>query len=1399
MAVRWTEDQSKAIELRNRDLLVSAAAGSGKTAVLAERIAREAADPEHPLSMDRILVVTFTKAAASEMKERVTKALAEKLAENPESAVLRRQLTLVREAKITTIDSFCLSVLKEQYAKIGLDPSFRIADEGEIRLIREDVLQDLIERKLREKDEDFLWFFECCNPGKDDTRAQNLVLGLSSLAEANPRPEDWLVSCRKIYQITEPKDLLSSEFVQKYCDEISLLLREYGETEERLAETARQKSAALKAKEAGGAQTENPSGGKTGKAGKAKKTKASPSEKMADLADILQFEARQMQSASEARGFEALSASLKSIAYQRKPAVNKDEEGHSEADTLWGERNAIKKMVDKERDGIFGTDPEELLRRHRLAAKIALPLIDLTLEYLSAFQSEKRRRRILDFSDVEHLALQIFSEKKNGKEVPTETAGEYADRFDEIMIDEYQDSNRIQELILSSISGDRKGRPNRFMVGDVKQSIYRFRLARPELFTEKYSQYTLEDSDHQKVGLSRNFRSRGEILTAVNYLFYCAMHSELGGIEYTEDQALYQGAVYPEAQAGQEGRAGGPVRLILMDPGSAPERSEKDAEEEDSADPELSGNWGASRGSADTAGGPDERQVVSAKAGEETDGTAEDGEASAKNGSASHTGRRTARELEAALAAREILKMTDPDSGTLVKGSDGSLRPARYGDIVILLRAMNGWADNYVSVLREYGIPAAADSGTGYFSSREVKTTISMLKIISNPVQDIPLAAVLRSPVGGFSSEELAKIHLAAPKDNEDGLYGELKAYAAAGGNASAGKDTDSPEAGLAQKTAEFLAKLDHFREEAGVLPLHEFLDRLLTETGYAEYAASLPGSERRTANLAMLMKRAEEFESTSYSGLFEFVRYLERLNRYNIDFPEASAAGTENIVHVMSIHKSKGLEFPIVILAGAGKKFNRQDSRASVILHPDYGVAANAVDCGRRTKAPGLMKQLLARDLELQNLGEELRVLYVAMTRAKEQLVITGTVRNLWDWIRKTLIESDPASRRLSFRELSGASSYLDWILAAFAKNRCSSDLWTAAAAGQPEPGELFSVNAGFAIETVDAGELETSDQARSLDREYLSREIIRAVSAPEKDGEGDTAASRLSEDSHYDDMYRLPSSVSVSEIKMEHIEAMREDELILLDPKNISGTLPEDGKTRDINAIAKTGDAAQAGNPAEILPPRPAFMRPAEPLSGARRGTVYHYLLQHLKPESGRPLDEQARKLVSRGLITEQEFSAVRLDDLEIFYRSDLGQRSRRAAQAGTLHTEYPFCLGLRAGEIFEGRYREGGPDNLRIDPDALVEIHGIIDAWFTENGRIILYDYKTDHIGGDGWEEELTERYRVQLELYARALQAMTGRPVSEIYLYSIPGRKALPVPVPESFPGAEGSSSESRRRE
>ncbi len=1248
MAVMWTKEQKQVIDLRNRSLLVSAAAGSGKTAVLVERIVSMISEGEHPLDVDQLLVVTFTNAAAAQMRERVQRAIEARLETDPENRHLKRQQTLIHQAKITTIDSFCLSVLREQFHQIDLDPGFRIGDEGELRLLREDVLKVLVEEKYREADPAFIRFWEAYNPGRDDNRASGLILSLYEFTMANPRPKTWLKECRKAYEAQTTEELSASGWMQGVCRRAILCIRE-------LTELCRRIWLAF-----------------------------SEEDGMESFEDVVHGELMQLERACEASGYEEIRKALAGITFGRKPRKKKtDSFDEDKANRLWEQRGKVKDELEALYKGSFSEELKEVLYLHQLAGEHAKVLADLTEDFLDAYRAAKAKRNLVDFHDLEHMALDILSEETEDGEVPTDAAKEYAARFEEIMIDEYQDSNYVQELILTSISREREGQPNCFMVGDVKQSIYRFRLARPELFMQKYASYTAEESAHQKIELHQNFRSRADVLEAVNYFFYQIMHSSLGNVEYNKEAALYPGMEYEPS----EQDTGGPVKLLLLDTEQAIDPDDEDAE----------------------------------------DGESEQSEEDI---------RYNVREWEAVMIAEEIRKLTDKEHGKQIWDAElQAYRTAEYRDITILLRTISGWAEDFLPVLASRGIPAAAESGTGYFSAIEVQTVINLLQIINNPIQDIPLTGVMHSPIGGFGNEELAKLKLGVQTDGTDGLYGVLRSYTEL-----------YPDEMLSKKVQRFLERLSAYRRRASYLPLHELVSYVMEDSGYYDYVCAMPGGERRRANLDMLLEKAERFEATSYQGVFQFVRYLEKLRTYSVDYPEAGDNSTVNAVRIMSIHKSKGLEFPIVIAAGLGKRFNQQDARQSVILHPDYGIGADAIDVETRTTAPTLMKKSLARELILDNLGEELRVLYVAMTRAKEVLILSGARKSMFEWLDRELSGLNSESRELSWLELSSAQCYLDWIVPAMAKHNCFDAIYKRFDMNVPFMSPWYKNSAKLQAELVMTGQLGTIETARRLDAAWYRNQLEEleqhGVSEESKD-DSQMIKDRFSYDYCYDDMYRLRASLSVSEIKKESMQE-REEEIFL----------------------PKEQDSAESVTEHTL----PHFMSGEERLSGAQRGTLYHYLFEHLDPCASASIKEQIAQLEKKGILNEQQKSAVKLWDFTAFYETELGKRCIRARKNGTFHSETPFCLGVPASVM--------NPED-RVGKDSYVKIHGVIDAWFAEEDKLILYDYKTDRISGENWEEELSERYRVQLSFYRMALERMTGRRIDEIYLYSVTKRKAVPV--------------------
>lgn len=1219
MSVRWTEEQKKVIDVRNKNVLVSAAAGSGKTAVLVERILSLVCgegEDEKPLDVDRLLVVTFTKAAAAEMRERVGLALEKRLEADPENEHLQKQQTLIHSAQITTIDSFCQYVIRNYFHQIDLDPAFRIGDEGELKLLKGDVVQELLEEHYGAEDPEerarFTEFVEVYATGKSDVAIENLILQLYEFAVSYPYPKRWLAECMEPYRAQTEGDLERSPWMQFLMNYVN---RTFADLEQEIR-------------------------------------------RMLDIChlpggpymyeDAVQADLLQVQELLSCRGYENIRERLTDLSFARlstKKDPNVEEERKNQIKAF---RESMKKSLKDLKEKFFNLPLTGVLDVIQKAAPTTAVLLSLTAEFADRYQEKKRLKNLADFPDLEHLALEILvedvetGEDSRMKIVPTDAARELSARYAQIMIDEYQDSNLIQEIILNSVSRG-QGIPNVFMVGDVKQSIYRFRLARPELFMEKYHTYPQSDEAAEiRIDLHKNFRSRREVLEGTNDVFEKLMTEAVGGITYDSAAALYLGAEMPEPESGIN-----VSELLLLE-------KNKDSlpETEDTDQAEL-----------------------------------------------------TDRELEAHAAADCIRRVMA--EGKVWDREAGAFRSVRYGDIVILLRSLTGWGDVYARVLNAAGIPAHTESRTGYFTTIEIQTLLNLLRIVDNPRQDIPLAAVLKSMIGGFTDVELAKIKSAYPdvKFHEAcRKYAEKKKKENVKKQDAKGKDAECTiEVQIQEKLQTFFHNLRTYREHAEFLPIHELIEELLRITGYGDYLAAEPAGTQREANVRMLIERAIAFEKTSYRGLFHFVRYMEQLQSYKEDFGEAGILGeNENAVRIMTIHKSKGLEFPVVIVAGLGKSFNRQDIRSRVVIHPELGVGVDWVDAELRTRTASLPKRVLQKALDLEMLGEELRVLYVAFTRAKEKLILLGSAANLEEKMGKSL----------SFRTISTAGTYLDWVL----------------------PAVAGSGESPFEVKTVTLEGQTEEALIRQMEKEEQWEIFAHPEELPGTDEEyAKLLEKQLSDTYPWQEDITLQGKFSVSELK-------------------------KMGQTEEEDADTLLYPAE------EIVPYIPRFMSEKEPISGAARGTAYHRALECLNLRElyhSEKVKEGLARLVEEGRMTQEQADVVRPYDIYAFARTPLAKRMSAARAREEFHTEQPFVIRMPAREL-----------EIGCGSDEPVLIQGIIDAWFyekNENGEneIVVVDYKTDFVKDGG---ELLKKYKKQLDYYQLTLERLTGKRVKEKIIYS-----------------------------
>ena len=1275
MAVNWTSKQQEVIDSRNRNLLVSAAAGSGKTAVLVERIIQMISEGDRPLDIDQLLIMTFTNAAAAEMRERIGAAVEQKLKERPEDEHLWLQAALIPQAQITTIDSFCLNIIRSHYNSLDIDPAFRMGDEGELSLLRGDCMGEMLENCYDEADAEFARFVEHFGRGKSDRGIEDVILQAWQFSQSHPWPGEWLASCQKELEEESILEMEESPWMVFLMKDVARQMEEL-----------------------------------SGQLGEAVQVCLEENGPLAYepmlISDRSKIEA--IGRAAATGSFEALYNSLQNMSFGRLASIrSKDIDGDKKA-FVSACRDRVKKAVAKCRELYGQQSPEEVVESMRGTRTVIRELLRLTGMFDQAYRDAKRERNVLDFNDLEHLTLEVLYEREetgDGEETvsrrPSQVADELSRQYEEILVDEYQDSNYVQEALITGISRERSGHPNVFMVGDVKQSIYRFRLARPELFMDKYETYSRERGPRQMIELQQNFRSRESVLTSVNDVFYQIMTKNLGGITYTPETALYPGAKFeevsgktvldPEADAGKSGsreaapvslKAGTPTELLLVDTG------------------------------ADTLRQLDEDSLDY-----------------------------TAKELEARLIAGRIRQLVSEDQGILVwDKSRGGYRRARYGDMVILLRSMSGWSEVFVNVLMNEGIPAFAQTRTGYFNTVEVETILSLLSVVDNPMQDIPLAAVMRSPIVGMDDEEMAwmmAVYKRNSKKGQDrGVYGAWKLWLEEGWITVGLSGIPVKTAhSISFKSRRLSVLMERLRGEARHLPIHELLYRVYRESGYYDYVSAMPAGETRRANLDMLVEKAAAYESTSYKGLFHFVRYIEKLKKFDTDFGEASVAGEQdNTVRIMSIHKSKGLEFPVVFLAGLGKRFNKQDAYGQILLDADLGAAADFLDLELRVKAPTLKKQALKRRTELETMGEELRVLYVAMTRAKEKLIMTAADKSLENKLGKW--KDIPLSQgQLPYTILASANSCLDWLLMA-----------------QP---------------AIPASHMEMRQiQVKDLIGEEITRQIIRKMKKEDLlnlDGRRvyDAAfGTRLREVLEYEYPYEsdigLYAMVSVSELKKQS-QIGRTEDAIGTDSGNLEGIA-----LGELKALTGSRDMAGSG-PGESGEQKKTVS--AGPNRAALRGTAYHAVLEHIHFHEIHGLAEVkpvVDKLLEGGFLDQEAHDFINPKVIWNFLSSPLGKRMAKAQSEGRIHKEQQFIIGIPAREMGLG------------DSDELVLIQGIIDAYLEEEDGLVLIDYKTDHVPeGDPKQgaKMLAERYRVQLDYYERALTQLTGKHVKERIIYSL----------------------------
>lgn len=1183
----FTDNQQLAIDLRDRNILVSAAAGSGKTAVLVERIIRRILDENRPVDIDRILVMTFTRAAAAQMKEKILNAINEKRSINPHDRNLNKQYALVHNANIMTIDSFCMNVVRNHFGEIGLSPDFRMADEGEMRLLKQDVLEEVIEARYEGGGDDFLRMTEVFASKKTDTAIEDLVLSLYTYSQSYPDPQLWLDMCTRDYsdfsRESEPEWLKAYEkLIRTELERVRTRLDEAGDM-------CRQEFGPL------------------------------------PYLNAIENELELTDSLLGFRDYPELYEKCieqKDYTYEKLKPVRIPKEGEATLEEI-EERTAKKEMVKSIRDickeqvqsvltSVCAINFEELKNGMSMMKSHIGELVSLTGDFASQFGAKKREKNIVDFNDIEHMCLEIL---RNGEDT---TALEYRDFFEEIYVDEYQDSNLVQEEILGLISKRDENKGNVFMVGDVKQSIYGFRMAKPEIFVGKYDRFgeyvsNNENNDGSKperdirICLSDNFRSRKEVLSSVNNVFSKIMSRDFCGIEYDDAAALHPGKTYTDSESDYTTE----LNLMIKD---------KEADE---------------------------------------------------------------RESEALLVANRIKEMV----GTFLIEDEGEMRPLKYSDIVILLRTAKGWDNTFMSILEGQGIPVFVTSQAGYFESMEIITILNFLRIIDNPLQDIPLAAVMMSVIGNFSEEEVALIRAAFKNGC---LYEALVNYS----NIS---DGNVPEL-LRKKTEDFLNNLNGYRIKAGYMSVAEILTEII-DGEYGKIIRAMPGGAKKYANLNMLLRKASEYGKTSYKGIFHFNRYIEALRKYDIDYGEANISDENaDTVRIMSIHKSKGLEFPVCFVCGMGKKINKTDVRTAVLTDPEYGIAADFIDIDRRLKSKSPFKAVVSKKKEAEIIAEEMRVLYVAMTRAKEKLIMTGTVRDE-EAICSTMLTIDHAN------------SYLDMCTLA------------------SDNGNIPEINICF--KTVE-------DLIDDAVAEGISAEVNRKCLVDIVLGE-EGACAELKPSDEYERLKK-----------------------ILTDRFNYKYPYEDRGNVKvSVSELKHRSETAEDMDSREDAAPVKYEYEPGQNNKAALHGTAVHRIFElwdySLEPDR-ESVDRFLKYVDDEKLMEDDLLELVRADEIYAFVSSDIAARMADAYKRGELYREQPFVIS----------------DNPE-DPDSPL-VQGIIDAYFIEDGKIVLVDYKTDR--GKN-ESQLAGDHSTQLAYYSKALSRLLHLDVKESIIYSTFLKKSIVI--------------------
>lgn len=1185
-----------------------------------------------------MLVVTFTNAAASEMRERILDAIYKKLEESPDSVNLQRQITLLNKASICTIHSFCLDVIRNNFYEIDTSANFRIGDTAEIEMLKNEVLEDIFEQKYMENDEGFIKLIETYTDYRGDEKLQDIILSIYRYIQSNPFPVKWLNEKVKEFDIDVKDDFSNTIWGKIILDNLK------DELDSIIIKLEKTKKDTLKFCE------------------------------LEKFSRVLQEDINNLKSI-KFDSWDMAYNSMNEITWSKWPVDKKV------TLDLKNEAKEIRDKVKKEFTAFnLKYTSKEACEDIKYMYSILSSLRDLVIEFSKSFEEKKKEKNIIDFNDIEHFALKILVDKDGN---PTETAKKYREKYREISIDEYQDSNLVQEQILKSIS---RGN-NIFMVGDVKQSIYKFRQARPELFLQKYFTYKLKNEQELeslglKIQLFKNFRSRQNVLDITNLVFENIMSDKLGDVEYDESEYLNYGANYPDLEKNHAGIA----ELHIID---LKEKEDDIYKQEENDCQEINNIQSMKNASTD--------------AQDEIDENAERIEDAV---------------LEARFVAKKIQKLLNSDYQ--VYDRKQGYRKIRAKDICVLLRATSVLAPIYEKEISELGYPVFSDSSSTYLESMEVETIMSLLKIIDNPMQDIPLVTVLRSNIFDFTDNDLIKIRLI---DKKCSFYESML------------KSRLVVDNKLRHKIENVIEKLKMWKNEERYKPLDELIWKIYLDTGFYNYVSLLPNGNLRQANLKMLFEKARQYEKASFKGLYNFINFINKVKTSSGDLSSAKIIGeNDDVIRIMSIHKSKGLEFPIVFLASTGKKFNMQDLNSQILLHQDIGFGMQFIDSEKRIEYSTLSKEAIRIKAKKETISEEMRVLYVALTRAKEKLIITGMCRNLEKAFsdKEKLLEmykkadmtqisinnidkEEVPNLKLNSSLVGKYTSYLDWLELVYQYNKEN---------GINDVLELFTYNKRELIKEVQKEENTVVDIAKLIEKE----------SEKAKDNKENDSISKLLEWKYeFEESSKIPTKTSVTKLKELETEVDIE-ELI--------------EKTKNKERLQKKITA------------KPKFMEGIQQLSSAQKGTLIHLCVQKLdekKEYSRNDIVEFITNLHEKNIISEVEARCINIDMLYKYTKSSLWQELKNAKE---VYKETPFYLNIPARTIYDG-----------AEKSEMILVQGIIDLYYIDKqGKLILVDYKTDYVP-NGDIGKLEAKYKVQLDLYKRALEEATGRKVDKAMIWAL----------------------------